>query len=107
MSPSKVGPACVMPFLLPVSVAEKEALKKKKSNCLLASNSPRHQLQPGCLYPHPGGRRGRRGRGRDGCRVHWEAVEVINEGMKVECVHARVYMCVCRGESVYVARGGF
>lgn len=47
-------------------VEEKEALKTKKSNCLLASNSPRHPLQPDCLYPHPGGRRGKEGGG--GCR---------------------------------------
>lgn len=51
------------PSLLPASVEEKEALKKNKSNCLLVSNSPRHPLQPSCLYPHPGGRRERR---RDG-----------------------------------------
>lgn len=60
---------------------EKEAWKKNKSNCLLVSNSPRHPLQPSCLYPHPGGRRGRR-RDGGGCgsSSRGECVYVCVEG---------------------------
>lgn len=44
-------PACLLSVsiktsLPPACAEEKEALKTKKSNCLLASNSPRHPLQP-------------------------------------------------------------
>lgn len=69
-SPSELEPACVSPpptpppSLLCVSVQEREAEETKKSNCLLAPNSPRRSLQPGCLHPHPGGGRwGERGGG--------------------------------------------
>lgn len=69
------------PSLLPASVEEKEALKKNKSNCLPVSNSPRHPLQPSCLYPHPGGRRERR-RDGGGCgsSSRGECVYVCVEG---------------------------
>lgn len=65
--PASHPPPPPHPRVCCVSVQEREAEETKKSNCLLAPNSPRRSLQPGCLHPHPGGgRRGERGGGGGG-----------------------------------------